>query len=343
MKIQENISLKPYNTFQMEVKSRYFSVLPDASALEDQEIPSQNLPMMILGGGSNILFTKDYNGWIIRNEIKGIEEINEDNKYVYVKAGAGENWHRFVLYCISRNWAGIENLSLIPGTVGASPIQNIGAYGVELKDVFYCLEAYHRHDRKIVTLTSSDCEFGYRDSIFKKNFKDQFIILNVTLRLYKHPVFHVDYGAIKQELEKMKIDELSIHAISQAVINIRSSKLPDPEQLGNAGSFFKNPLIQKLQYNSLIEKFPELPSYPSKNEFVKIPAGWLIEHCGPGDGSATWKGFRRADAGCYSQQALVLVNYGKATGSEIFRLSEEISASVKKKFGINLEREVNIV
>ncbi|HWC54889.1 MAG TPA: UDP-N-acetylmuramate dehydrogenase [Chitinophagaceae bacterium] len=342
MTVQENISLKSYNTFGIDVKARYFSAFADVDAAKDLVTSYSNIPLFVLGGGSNILFTRDFDGIVLKNEIKGIEELYEDEEYVYVKAGAGENWHRFVMHCIQNNWAGIENLSLIPGNVGASPMQNIGAYGVELQDVFHCLEALHRRDKQVVTFTYGDCEFGYRESIFKRKLKDQFIILNVTLKLHKHPIFHVDYGTVKQELEKMNVKDLSIRAISQAIINIRSSKLPDPVMLGNAGSFFKNPVLPKSQYDVLREKFSNMPSFPAGDDSLKIPAGWLIEHCGPDTNAASWKGFRRGDAGCYDKQALVLVNYGRATGQEIFQLSEEISLSVKNKFGIDLEREVNI-
>lgn len=342
MTVKENISLKSYNTFGIDVNARYFSTFADEFGLEELLAAYSNTPLLILGGGSNILFLKNFNGLVLKNEISGIEEMHEDELYVYVKAGAGENWHQFVLQCIKNNWAGVENLSLIPGNVGAGPMQNIGAYGVELQDVFHSLEAFHWQEKKIVTFTAHDCQFGYRDSIFKRKFKDQFILLNVTFKLRKHPTFHIEYGTVKQELEKMGVKQLSISAISQAIINIRNSKLPDPGQLGNAGSFFKNPLIPGSKYDVLKKKFPEMPSFPAPDDFFKVPAGWLIEQCGPGINGPGWKGFRRGDAGCYSKQALVLVNYGQATGQEIFRLSEEISQSVKNKFGIKLEREVNI-
>ncbi len=253
-----------------------------------------------------------------------------------MKAGAGENWHNFVLHCIQRNWAGLENLSLIPGNVGASPIQNIGAYGVELREMFSNLEAFHLQERKIYNFTLGDCEFDYRDSVFKRKYKNQFAILNVTLRLRKHPIFHTSYGALTEELEKMGVKELNIKAISQAVINIRSSKLPDPQKIANAGSFFKNPVISNAQFSMLNAQFPTIPNYPQPDEMVKLAAGWMIEQCG-------WKGYRKGDAGCHDKQALVLVNYGKAGGKEIYDLSEEVVKSVQAKFGIVLKREVNIV
>ena len=336
MQIQENISLRSYNTFGIDVKARYFSRFKNSDELEELTANNSRLPTLILGGGSNILFTKDFDGLILKNEIKGIAELHEDSEYVYVKAGAGENWHQFVLHCIQRNWAGVENLSLIPGNVGASPMQNSGAYGVEIDDVFWDLEAYHIQERKMVTFTRSDCEFGYRESVFKKKFKDQFVILNVTFQLRKKPRFNTSYGAIEQELDRMGVKDLSIKAISDAVINIRSSKLPNPKELGNAGSFFKNPTIAAADFERLKSKFENIVGHTNADGSVKLAAAWLIEQCG-------WKGFRKGDAGCNARQALVLVNYGNATGKEIYQLSEEILQSVKEKFGITLEREVNII
>ncbi|MBL7721352.1 MAG: UDP-N-acetylmuramate dehydrogenase [Chitinophagaceae bacterium] len=336
MQIQENISLRSYNTFGIDVKARYFSRFNNSDELEELTANNSRLPTLILGGGSNILFTKDFDGLILKNEIKGIAELHEDSEYVYVKAGAGENWHQFVLHCIQRNWAGVENLSLIPGNVGASPMQNIGAYGVEIDDVFWDLEAYHIQERKMVTFTRSDCEFGYRESVFKKKFKDQFVILNVTFQLRKKPRFNTSYGTIEQELDRMGVKELSIKTISDAVINIRSSKLPNPKELGNAGSFFKNPTIAAADFERLKSKFENIVGHTNADGSVKLAAAWLIEQCG-------WKGFRKGDAGCNARQALVLVNYGNATGKEIYQLSEEILQSVKEKFGITLEREVNII
>lgn len=342
MQIQENVSLKPYNTFGIELITKYFAAFEKVTELEEL-LNFKLIPIaigtnskLILGGGSNVLFTKDYNGIVLKNEIKGIEIIKENEEFIYIKAGAGENWHQFVLHCVENNYAGIENLSLIPGSVGASPMQNIGAYGVEIKDVFYELEAFHKHDRAIQKFSVKDCEFGYRESVFKNKYKDQFIITSVTYRLNKRPSFNTSYGAISQELEKMAVKELSIQAISQAVINIRTSKLPDPKEVGNAGSFFKNPIIPDDQFEELKNRFPNVIAFASGAEHTKLAAGWLIEQCG-------WKGYRNGDAGCFPKQALVLVNYGKATGKEIFELSEEIIHSVKKKFNVVLEREVNIV
>jgi UDP-N-acetylmuramate dehydrogenase len=336
MQIEQNFSLRQYNTFGIDAKAKLFAPFTRPEELDELLSKHPKMQVMILGGGSNVVLTKNFDGLVLKNDIKGIELIKEDANHVYVKAGAGENWHQFVQYALQRNWAGLENLSLIPGNVGASPMQNIGAYGVEIKEVFDELEAYHKKDRKIRTFSVNDCEFGYRDSIFKKKYKDQYVILNVTYRLNKNPHFNTSYGAIADELKKMNVKTLSIHAISQAVINIRSSKLPDPAKIGNAGSFFKNPVITENQYKKLQSAFSGIIAYPLTNGKLKLAAGWLIEQCG-------WKGVRRGDAGCHTQQALVLVNYKNATGKQIVELSEEILQSVKKKFGVQLEREVNII
>ena len=338
MNIQQNISLKPYNTFGIDVQARYFASFGSVTELEEIlncKLQTTNYKL-ILGGGSNVLFTKNVDGFILKNEIKGIEPIDEDENYFYVKVGAGENWHQFVLHCLQHNYAGVENLSLIPGNVGASPMQNIGAYGVEIKDVFHQLEAYHLKDKAAHTFSLNDCEFGYRESVFKKKYKDQFVITTVTYRLHKQPHFNTSYGAINAELQNMGVKELSIQAISQAVINIRSSKLPDWKVVGNAGSFFKNPIIKAEQLIQLKNQYPNIVSFPATEGYVKLAAGWLIEQCG-------WKGYRDGDAGCYTKQALVLVNYGNAKGEEIYQLSEKIIQSVKQKFGVDLEREVNII
>ncbi len=346
--IEKNISLKQYNSFAINAYASSYATFNSVESLHEllqstQQIKNnQQNSVLILGGGSNLLLTSNFNGLLLKNEIKGIRVIKEDEHHIYIQAGAGENWHQLVLYCIEHNLAGVENLSLIPGNVGASPMQNIGAYGVEIKDVFHSLETYHIKDKKIVTFTLNDCEFGYRESVFKRKFKDQFVILNVTYRLNRVPEYKISYGAIGQELEKMGVKDLSIQAISQAVINIRSSKLPDPAVIGNAGSFFKNPEIQNSKFKSLKEEFSGIVGYDLPNGNVKLAAGWLIEQCGPLAGTS-WKGYRKGDAGCHQKQALVLVNYGNATGREIFDLSEEILQSVKAKFGVLLEREVNII
>lgn len=342
MNIQQNISLKKYNTFGIEAAAKYFATFSSIEQLKNslefiQPQTENNKPQtIILGGGSNILFTKNYDGLVLKNELKGIELVNEDDEFVYVKAAAGENWHQFVLHCISNNWAGAENLSLIPGNVGASPMQNIGAYGMEIKDVFHSLEAFHKNDKAVVTFNLNDCEFGYRESVFKRKYKDQFVITSVTYKLKKKPTFNITYGAIEQELQHMNVKELSIKAVSDAVINIRSSKLPNPAEIGNAGSFFKNPEILNEQFESLQLSFPNIVGYNLHNGKTKLAAGWLIEQCG-------WKGYREGDAGCHAKQALVLVNYGNATGKTIYALSEKILQSVQEKFGVLLEREVNII
>ncbi|HEY4147534.1 MAG TPA: UDP-N-acetylmuramate dehydrogenase [Chitinophagaceae bacterium] len=332
MRLQENVSLKAYNTFGIDVTARQFAHFTSVEELK--ELAMQPTPL-VLGGGSNILFTRDVDRLVLHNGMSGIEKTAEDETSVYIKAGAGENWHRFVLYCLQNNWAGVENLSLIPGNTGASPMQNIGAYGVEIKDVFHELEAYDLQDKALVRFGLKDCGFGYRDSVFKRQYKDRFVILSVTYRLNKQPRFSTSYGAIEQELERMGIKDLSIQAVSQAVINIRSSKLPDPKVVGNAGSFFKNPSVAAAQYDVLKMQYPGIVGYPNVNGTVKLAAGWMIEQCG-------WKGYRKGDAGCHAKQALVLVNYGHASGAEIYDLSTAILGSIQKKFGVELEREVNI-
>ncbi|MDP4213865.1 MAG: UDP-N-acetylmuramate dehydrogenase [Bacteroidota bacterium] len=335
MGIEKDKSLLPYNSFHIEARAEHFVSITNEDQLKEILEKEAGKAILVLGGGSNILFTKDVKGWVLKMDIGGIEEIKEDEQHVYVRAGAGENWHSFVLYSISRNWAGLENLSLIPGNVGAAPIQNIGAYGVELKDVFYELQAYDRKNRKVYTFGLNDCAFGYRDSFFKSAEKNRYIILNVTFVLNKVPVLNTSYGAIRAELEQMEVRTPSIRSVSQAVINIRKSKLPDPAEIGNAGSFFKNPVVDQQLFLSLSKAFPDMPAYPHEEGSVKLAAGWLIEQCG-------WKGYRKGDAGVHQLQSLVLVNYGHATGKEIFDLGEAVAGSVKKKFGVVLEREVNV-
>lgn len=340
MQFQENFSLKSLNSFGMDVSARYFAKFSNLEDLIQLKELSSNKSLeqtLILGGGSNILFTKNFDGAILKNEILGIRLIEETKEHFIVEAGAGEKWHEFVMHCIDNNYAGLENLSLIPGTVGASPIQNIGAYGVEIKDCFHSLDAYHFQDKSITQFKTKDCAFGYRESIFKKEFKNQFAILRVRFQLSKQPNLKTSYGIIEQELAKQHISSPSIKDISNAVINIRTSKLPDPKVIGNAGSFFKNPIITLSKFEQLKNQYPSIPGYTTDNtQFVKIAAAWLIDQCG-------WKGYRKADAGCHALQALVLVNHGNASGSEIWSLSNEIIHSIKDKFGIELEREVNIL
>ncbi len=339
MQLQKNISLKKFNSFGIDCIARDFVIFKSNNELIEIAESFQNSILdshFILGGGSNILFTsKKIDCIVLKNELCGIQLLRENEEAFFVAVAAGENWHQFVLTCIENGWAGVENLSLIPGNVGASPIQNIGAYGVEIKDVIESVEAYHIADKCFQTFSAAELDFDYRDSIFKSRWKNQFIISKVIFRLNKVPNFKISYGSIDAELEKMGIQTLSIRAISDAVIRIRSSKLPNPALIGNAGSFFKNPSILKQDFDQLKIQFPEIIGYTNKNGSIKIAAGWLIEKAG-------WKGFREGDAGCHANQALVLVNYGNATGSEIFTLSEKIIESIHKEFGILLEREVNI-
>jgi UDP-N-acetylmuramate dehydrogenase len=334
MQIQKNISLLPYNSFHLDARADEFV---SVTSVEDlQNVLDKKEPRLILGGGSNILLTRNQDGLVVKMDITGIDEVKEDNNHVYVRAGAGEVWHEFVEYTMKKNWGGLENLSLIPGNVGAAPIQNIGAYGVELKDIFYELEVYDREEKKVYSFGVNDCQFGYRDSIFKSAKKNRYIILNVTLVLDKNPELNTSYGAIREELRKMNVSSPRIQDVSQAVIRIRRSKLPDPAEIGNAGSFFKNPVVDHAVFLSLSNQYPDMPAYPHEDKSVKLAAGWLIEQCG-------WRSYRKGDAGVHAHQALVLVNYGKATGKEIFDLSEKIQKSVQKKFGVTLEREVNVL
>ncbi len=338
MHLNQNYSLKKLNSFGIDVYSSFYSSFKNLIELTEliEYSKNNNLKTLIIGGGTNILFTKDFKGLVLKNELMEIDFIKEDEYFFYIKSSAGVVWHDLVLYCINNNYAGLENLSLIPGCVGAAPMQNIGAYGVELKDVFFELEALHIETQSIQKFALKDCEFGYRESVFKHKLKDQFIILNITLRFKKNISLNTSYGAIEQELLNMNCKDISIKNISQAVINIRTSKLPNPSVIGNAGSFFKNPIVDELIISNLKNNFTTIPIYPILNNKYKIAAGWLIEQCG-------WKGFRKNDAGCHNKQALVLVNYGNASGKEIFDLSTEITESVFTKFGIELEREVNII
>lgn len=334
--LEENISLKPFNTFGIDHSARYYGAFNSVTELEGIIADGPHLPILFLGGGSNILLTKDFEGIVLKNKIAGIESVRETQNEIFIKAGAAESWHGLVMYAVDNNYGGLENLSLIPGNVGASPMQNIGAYGVEIKDVFYELEAYDLQEKKITTFSNKDCGFGYRESVFKTKYKGRFVILNVTYCLKKQPVFNTSYGAIEAELHKMNVNKLSVKSISDAVIRIRQSKLPDPAVIGNAGSFFKNPVVDHLQYIELKQKFSNIPSFELPDGTYKIPAAWLIENTG-------WKGFRKGDAGCHSLQPLVLVNYGKAKGNEILELANEIIISVHKKFHIKLEMEVNVI
>ena len=337
MKLKEHISLKPFNTFGIDVQAAFFAeinTLQDFKALCKEKVYKSNKPL-ILGGGSNILFTKNYNGLVIKNNLTGIEIEKQDEDFVWIKVGAGENWHSFVLWCVAKNYGGLENLSLIPGCTGAAPMQNIGAYGVEIKDNCEKVFVSDLENGKETVFSNADCNFGYRESIFKHSHKNKFLITSVVFKLNKKPVFNTSYGAIEQELTVMGVKDLSIKAISDAVIRIRSSKLPDPKEKGNAGSFFKNPEVKKEKHSELKQKFEKLVSYELDNGNYKLAAGWLIEQCG-------LKGKRFGNAGVHDKQALVLVNLGGARGDEIYKLSQEVLDAVQEKFNVTLEREVNI-
>lgn len=337
--MQENFSLKPYNTFGVDARARYFTEVNTIDELKEALIfaKNQSLQLLFLGGGSNILLTKDFEGLAIRLNLKGISEESINENEVWVTAKAGENWHEFVMYCLEKNYGGLENLSLIPGNVGTSPMQNIGAYGTEIKDIFVSCQVLDLENSELTTFNLEQCRFGYRDSVFKQEGKGRYIILEVTFKLtQKDHHIKTEYGAIKSELENLGIENPTIQDVSRAVINIRQSKLPDPKEIGNAGSFFKNPTIPLAQFEALKQKFENIQGYPN-GDMVKVPAGWLIEQCG-------WKGKQIGNVASHKLQSLVIINAtGNATGKEIFDFSTEIINSVKEKFGIELEREVNII
>lgn len=338
MNIIENNPLLKLNTFGLDVKAKYFTSINTINELIEVTKTNvfKDLELLILGGGSNILFTKDFDGLVILNNIKGKEIIEQNQQSIFLKIGAGENWHELVMYCVDNGWGGIENLSLIPGNTGTAPMQNIGAYGVEIKETFVELEALEISSGKIVKFNNSDCEFGYRESVFKNKMKNQYIILNITLELKKNPVLNINYGDVKAILESQNIKNPDIKEVSNAIISIRQSKLPDPKKIGNSGSFFKNPIVSLNLLELIKKKYPNVVNYEiNENEF-KIAAGWLIERAG-------WKGKKFNNYGVHEKQALVLVNYGLANGMEIFELSEKIILDIKDKFGIKLEREVNII
>jgi len=337
----ENTSLLPYNTFHMDVKARYFAEITSIEQLNEANEQNQlqklsENGLLLLGGGSNILFTRNFEGLVLHINNKGIGNDVITGEKVLVKASAGEIWHDFIMFCVNHGYGGLENLSLIPGNVGSCPIQNIGAYGVEVKDSFHSLEAINLQSGELVEFTKEDCKFGYRDSIFKKELKGKFVIWSVTFELSRKPVVNLKYGAIQQELLSHGIENPGIREVSLAVCNIRQSKLPDPKNLGNAGSFFKNPTVEWKFAEKIKESFPNLVSYPQSDNKVKLAAGWLIEQCG-------WKGFRGGDAGVHQNQALVLVNYGNASGSDILTLAHRVQNSVYEKFGVKLEMEVNVL
>ncbi len=336
MNIHENVSLKPYNTFGLDVMAKYFIEIKQINDLKEIVKANKSDKLFILGGGSNMLLTQDINKIVIKLDLKGINIINEDEDYVYVEAEAGENWHEFVLWCIEHNYGGVENLSLIPGNVGTTPIQNIGAYGVEIKDVLHSCKALNMETLQVVDFTNAECEFDYRESVFKNALKNQYIILSATYKLTKqNHNLKVEYGAIKSQLDADNITAPTIRDISNAVISIRQSKLPDPKEIGNSGSFFKNPIVDRDTFDRLHRGYPNMPHYIINEQEVKIPAGWLIETSG-------FKGYRLGDAGVHEKQALVLVNYGKAEGEQIKKLAETVQREVFKLFGIPIHAEVNI-
>ncbi|MEW9900235.1 UDP-N-acetylmuramate dehydrogenase [Chitinivorax sp. PXF-14] len=332
--IESNVSLKPFNTFGVDVQAAGLAHLASLDELRAvlADPAWQGVPRLVLGGGSNMLFTRDFPGLVLRVELQGRTKVDEDAQAVYARGMAGESWHDFVQWTIAQGWAGLENLSLIPGTVGASPIQNIGAYGVEIKDCFHSLDAIELATGQLRQFLLADCAFAYRDSVFKGALAGRYLVVSVTFRLPKQPCWHTGYGEIQQELATRQVTELSARAIADAVIAIRRRKLPDPAEIGNAGSFFKNPVVEASLAAALRERFPALPAYPQPDGRSKLAAGWLIDQCG-------WKGRSLGAAGVYEKQALVLVNCGGASGADIWRLAEAIRASVYERFGVELEPE----
>lgn len=336
MEIIPNFSLKKYNTFGIEARAKNFVAVTSVDELKTV-LELHPEPKFVLGGGSNMLLTRDIDALVIHINLKGKKIIREDDDYAWVESMAGENWHEFVLFCIENDLGGLENMSLIPGNVGTTPVQNIGAYGTEIKDTFVSCEAIEIATRSARTFTNADCNFGYRESVFKNDVKDQYIITSVVYKLTKrHHKINTSYGDITKELERNNVEYPTLKDVSNAVIAIRKSKLPDPKELGNSGSFFKNPIIGKDEFQSIHSQFPEMPHYIISDTDVKVPAGWLIEQSG-------FKGKRFGDAGIHKNQALVLVNYGNATGKEILEVARNIQSTVLQKFGIAIEAEVNII
>ncbi|MFD0939751.1 UDP-N-acetylmuramate dehydrogenase [Pedobacter boryungensis] len=335
--LQENVSLKTYNTFGIDVNANYFVEVKSVDDLREifKNSIAKTKKLLVLGGGSNMLFTKDFDGIVLKISIQGITYQTQGDD-VMVTAGGGVVWNDLVTYCVENNFAGLENLTLIPGTVGASPIQNIGAYGVELKDVFTSCTAFEIATGEMRTFSYADCNFGYRDSVFKNELKNKYIITSVQFHLNKQAKLQTHYGAITTELEKRNISSPTIADVSNVVAAIRISKLPDPKTIGNAGSFFKNPVIEKEVFDELVEKFPDVVNYPAPNGKIKLAAGWLIEQCG-------FKGIVVGETGTWKNQALVLVNHGHASGQEVYTFSEQIINTVYTKFAVKLEREVNIL
>lgn len=337
MDIQKNISLLPFNTFHIDAKASYF--LPLRTVTHIQSVLNDDhwstTPKFILGGGSNVLFTRDFPGLVLKNELHGLHVLKETENNIWLKVAAGENWHALVMYCVELGYGGIENLALIPGTVGAAPMQNIGAYGVEIQSVFESLEAIELSTGTLKTFNRDECQFDYRNSIFKNEYKNQYLITSVTLKLDKKPKFNASYGAIQETLKAMHA-EPSIRSISEAVIQIRRNKLPDPNKIPNAGSFFKNPIIANDIFKGLQNLHPDIPHFSTDNQHIKIPAAWLIEQCG-------WKGKKVGKAGVHEHQALVIVNHSHAQGADLKKLADAIQQSVKDQFDILLMPEVNIV
>ena len=334
MQVLENVSLKPYNTFGIDCTARFFAIVNTKSDLRRiyAEPEFLKLPKLILGAGSNVLLCGDFEGLVLKINLKGIEVLADG----FIKVQAGENWHEFVLWSLANGYNGLENLSLIPGNVGTAPMQNIGAYGVELKDVFFELEAFHIASKEMHVFSNSKCEFGYRESVFKSIHRGKYVILSVTFKLKTDTVVDVKYGAIQRVLNDSEVLNPSPKQVSDAVIYIRKSKLPDPAEIGNSGSFFKNPVIFKKDYQILQESYTDIPSYPINALEVKVPAGWLIEKAG-------WKGKVIDNYGVHKNQALVLVNYGGAKGNDIYLLAKKIQESIKDMFDIHLQMEVNII
>lgn len=335
--IHYNFSLKNYNTFGIDAQAKMFIEITSVNQLQMVLKQYANEKFFILGGGSNMLLTQNLDCLVLFINIKGISEIKVENNFTVIEAMAGENWHDFVMHTLSKNLGGLENLSLIPGNVGTTPVQNIGAYGVEIKDTMLYCKAVNIQTGELKTFTNVDCKFDYRESVFKNDLKNQYIIVCVAFKLTnKIHVLHTNYGVIEQQLLQMQVDSPSIQDVSNAVIAIRKSKLPDPKEIGNSGSFFKNPIVTQTILQNIQTKYPEVPFYTINKEWVKIPAGWLIEQTG-------YKGYKKGDAGVHTKQALVIVNYGQATGQELVNLSKEIQEQVFTKFGVKIEAEVNII
>ncbi len=338
LKKLQNISLKPYNTFGIDVKAKQMLIIQDIYELSEafENVYKTGDSWLLLGGGSNVLFSNDFNGTIIKISFKTMQVLYKTAEHVYIRVNAGEEWDSFVGFCVENNWGGLENLSLIPGNAGASPIQNIGAYGVELKEHFHSLEAINIETGTIKRFKKKECNFGYRNSIFKTELKDKYVICSIIFKLDLHPKIRRSYNELDEYLTRNKITSPAIDDIRRAVIQIRKSKLPDPENLGNAGSFFKNPVVTKQKFEKIRNKFQNIPAYNYTKDYIKISAGWLIEQAG-------WKGCRKGDVGVYDKQALIIVNHGNAKGEEVLGLANRISKSVYDKFGIKLEPEVNII